>query len=111
MIRLIKHKSRRGLPTMRYAPRSHEIRGSMMYWVNRLVLSMAMYVCCICGCSGGDRSIQGEVLQTPPSPDASANAILSKSGNGATVSDVYRVYLQDRVTRGVVEVLRADRAG
>jgi len=83
----------------------------MMYSLNRLVLSIVMCVYCICGCSVGDRSIQGDVLQNVPSPDASANAVLTKSANGATVSFVYRLYLQDRVTGKVAEVLRADRIG
>lgn len=67
-------------------------------------------LCLLVACNRGADKIVGSVLESVNSPDSQLVATLTKSEHGATVSDVYRVYLSRAETDSVVaEVLRADR--
>jgi hypothetical protein len=61
----------------------------------------------VCSC-GGPASIEGDIVEVQASPDGRAVATLSKSQHGATVPDVYRVYLNEVDSSHVSELVRAD---
>lgn len=71
----------------------------------------SLILCCtaLIACESST-NIKGRVIEVQASPDGRATATLSKSEHGATVSDVYRVYLKDAESRTAFEVMRVDKA-
>jgi hypothetical protein len=67
----------------------------------------ALSVLAAAGCTS-DGEVAGDVLESVKSADGSAVAKVAKTGHGATVSDVYRVYLENGETGEAAEILRAD---
>lgn len=64
----------------------------------------------ITACSPKVANIEKQALAKETPPDGVATAYLSVESHGATVADVYHVYLQASESDSVTEVLRADRA-
>jgi hypothetical protein len=61
----------------------------------------------ICSCGGASTTIEGDIVDVQKSPDGQVIATLSKAQYGATVADVYRVYMSEITSDEVSEVLRA----
>jgi hypothetical protein len=60
------------------------------------------------GCAPEESQLQGDVVQSIVSPDGNVVASVTKTGMGATVSFVYRVYLRQARSNSNSELLRAD---
>jgi hypothetical protein len=54
--------------------------------------------------------IDGEIIGKAVDPNSTVTALIARAGHGATVSWVYRVYMQPTQGGPVGELLRADKA-
>jgi hypothetical protein len=60
------------------------------------------------GCAPDEGRLRGDVVQSISSPNGSVVASVTKTGMGATVPFVYRVYLRQSGSQNNSELLRAD---
>lgn len=75
--------------------------------VYRIIL-LLLFAVGPCAC-GPSTKIEGEVLATQASPGGLAVATLSRAAHGATVADVYRIYMGTADSVAVTELMRADK--
>lgn len=83
----------------------------MTYYVRHLLYRAFLVILVgaeACSCRGPATSIEGEIVEVRTSPGGRAVATLSKAQHGATIADVYRVYLKEVGSGHVNELVRAD---
>lgn len=71
----------------------------------------ALVMLCELGCRPHSDEVLGRVTESLRNPDSVAVAQVTLAEHGATVPDVYRVYVGNLLTGQVAEVLRADQTG
>jgi hypothetical protein len=76
-------------------------------FAHRIIL-FVLFGVALCAC-GSSTKIEGEILDAQASPGGRAVATLSRTTHGATVADVYRVYIGTADSEAITELVRADK--